>query len=142
MHQAAWDALEELPPERKTDEPVLVMRLAVLQAMERWEMGATIARGAIRLYPESPDLYLTGAYCIRRAECLEAAKLFLELGSDYLEGEALYWYNLGCYECQLGDLDRAGEYVGKACAMEAEYKRLALDDTDLEPLWERLSSSL
>jgi hypothetical protein len=45
-------------------------------------------------------------------------------------------YNLACYSCQLGDIEQAKMRVGKAIELDPKFKLLALDDADLEPLWD------
>jgi Tfp pilus assembly protein PilF len=45
-------------------------------------------------------------------------------------------YNFGCYACQLGDIEQAKERVRNAVELDAKFKLLALDDADLEPMWE------
>jgi hypothetical protein len=45
-------------------------------------------------------------------------------------------YNLGCYACQLGDLEDAKKLVGEAIKMDSKFKLLALDDEDLVQLWD------
>jgi len=49
-------------------------------------------------------------------------------------------YILGCYACQLGDMDNAKRFVGDAIKLDSKYKLMALDDADLEPLWDSLAS--
>ncbi len=78
MGQEAWDELDSMPPRDRARSEVVIMRLVILQSMERWgKAAAEIARGAVRKYPDCPDLYLIGAYAIRRAEDVRAAFLFL-----------------------------------------------------------------
>lgn len=43
MHEDAWNVLEELPPIDKTEPLVLELRLRILTAMNRWELGDHIA---------------------------------------------------------------------------------------------------
>jgi hypothetical protein len=45
-------------------------------------------------------------------------------------------FNLGCYACQVGDLEEAKIRIGRAVELDAKFKLLALDDPDLEPMWE------
>ena len=49
-------------------------------------------------------------------------------------------YNLACYACQLGNLKEAWEWLQVAVELcdLTEIRSLALNDPDLEPLWERL----
>ena len=48
-------------------------------------------------------------------------------------------FNLGSYTCQLGDIAQAKTRVGKGIELDANFKLLALDDTDLGPLWKELA---
>ncbi len=51
-------------------------------------------------------------------------------------GHAILRYNLACYECQLGRLEQAKDWLHKAFAIDdaKELKLMALDDPDLEQL--------
>jgi len=70
---------------------------------------------------------------------IETAFTFLNSGKSHLENESCFWVNLGCYHCQLGRLKEAGECVRKSIDLDKSYKAMALDDEDLEPLWERFT---
>jgi hypothetical protein len=48
-------------------------------------------------------------------------------------------YNLACYECQLGDTDGAKMRLRRAIEIDLAFRSIALEDEDLEPLWETLS---
>jgi Tfp pilus assembly protein PilF len=104
-------------------------------------MGAQIARGAVRGWPECPDLYILGAYMVRRAEDVRAALEFLRSGEPCMADVANYWFNVGCYHCQLGDLDEAKACVKKAVGLDRRFRKMALEDADLEPLWDELGSA-
>jgi hypothetical protein len=41
----------------------------------------------------------------------------------------------------MGSLDRAKEHLSRATAINAEFSLIALEDPDLQPLWESLSSN-
>ena len=45
-------------------------------------------------------------------------------------------YNLGCYACQLGDMFNAKKFVRYTIKLDSKYKLMALDDEDLNPLWD------
>ena len=141
MDQDAWDELESMPPRDRARVEVVLTRLLIMQKTGRWDTGAEIARGAIRAYPDRPDLYLIGAYAIRRSEDVQSALDFLEIGHGCMGEEATYWFNIGCYHCQLGDLGEAKRCVKKAVSLDKSFQMMALDDEDLEPLWEELGSA-
>jgi len=49
MGQEAWDELDSMPPEDRARSEVVVMRLVILQSMQRWDKAAEIAIGAVRV---------------------------------------------------------------------------------------------
>lgn len=136
MHQDGLEQLNHIAASDRHRHEVIGMQLSILQAMKEWERGATLARDGITKFTEAGDLYLGGAYCIRRSEGLEAAFEFLQHGADSLSDEPCFWFNLGCYHCQLGRLDEAQNCVEQAIGLDNKYRRLAEKDEDLDPLRE------
>jgi hypothetical protein len=49
---------------------------------------------------------------------------------------------LACYECQLDDLETAKARLKQAFELEPGYRALALEDEDLRPLWDSLSTPM
>jgi hypothetical protein len=49
-------------------------------------------------------------------------------------------YNLACYECQLGNLKEALQWLQLAIdlAGKKDIRLMALNDPDLEPLWREI----
>ena len=43
MFSDAWEATEELPPEDRSSEPALVIRLQTLTAIAQWDLGNHVA---------------------------------------------------------------------------------------------------
>lgn len=141
MGQEAWDELDAMPPGDRARSEIVVMRLVILQSMALWDKAAEIAIGAVRHYPDCADLYLMGAYAIRRHLDVSAALEFLQGGQPCLIENAAYWFNRGCYHCQLGELEDAKACVQRAVDLDRSFQQMALDDDDLEPLWEELGKS-
>jgi Tfp pilus assembly protein PilF len=52
--------------------------------------------------------------------------------------EAIIFYNLACYECQLGETKSAKDYLKKAFELDLNWRKAALEDEDLKPLWDSL----
>jgi hypothetical protein len=50
--------------------------------------------------------------------------------------DSLTLFNMGCYDCQLGNLESAKARVGEAIKIDPQWKIHPLDDPDLEPLWD------
>jgi hypothetical protein len=120
------------------------LRVRCMMGLKRWAEGAAIARDWVREDTNFLEMYLWGAYCIRRAESLESASEFLysvQLADvDTSPALPLYWFNLGCYECQRGHRIETLDLVGLAIDAEPSLLELALKDEDLEPVWEELNS--
>lgn len=47
----------------------------------------------------------------------------------------LLHYNLGSYHCLLGEMHETRERIRRACRLDAEFKKTALDDPDLTAIW-------
>jgi hypothetical protein len=60
-------------------------------------------------------------------------------GKANFPGEAIIPFNFGCYFCQLGDLETAQDRLMRAFAIDSNWRVAALDDQDLEPLWDFLN---
>jgi len=142
MWQDAWDELDALALEDRAELPVAVLRVEILKAMKRWESAAILAEALIEKGVNIGGLYLSAAYAIRRARSLPEAKAMLLKGEPFLQGEALWWYNLACYDCQLGDLDAAKARLARAFEIDREYRLRALEDEDLKPLWDAFAGEL
>jgi hypothetical protein len=52
--------------------------------------------------------------------------------------EAAIPYNLACYYCQLGEIETAKRYLKKAFEIDLNWRKAALEDEDLKPLWDSL----
>jgi tetratricopeptide (TPR) repeat protein len=134
MLEEAWMQLEAIEPEQRADSEVLAMRLRILERMGRFEMGAEIARGAVRLHPGELDLWLLGSRHVRGAEGASAALEFLIRSEERFTGEADYWFELACLHCLAGDLDRTAECTRRAVELDRSYQMRVLDHPDLAPL--------
>lgn len=53
---------------------------------------------------------------------------------------AMIQFNLGCYACQLGNLEEAKSRVAVAISLDGQFRGKALDDPDLEPLWDEIAN--
>ncbi len=139
MYADATAELEQIDAFCRCLPEVLAVRVAIYQASKKWELLQTVAKQLLANDPSNPQWPISLAYATRRAQSLQAAKLILLEAATKHPQEALISYNLGCYECQLGDLHAAKEHLKRAFALRAEYREMALEDSDLEPLWKSLS---
>ena len=139
MIEDAEAELEHLAPEISGHPEVLLLRLRIFQASNRWAAMQSAARKLAELDPANPQWVISWAYATRRAESIELARLILVDALDRHPLEALIHYNLACYDCVLQNLESAKEFLARALRLEPRMKEMALEDQDLEPLWPSLS---
>ena len=130
--------LDAIPPPHRESAPyrMLVLRLAMEE--QRWADAAGLARGLRDSQPDDPGHWVQWAYAVRRAENIESARGILTEARGRFPKVAVIPYNLACYACQLGDLATARECLQQAFKLGPHYRQLALEDSDLEPLWREL----
>lgn len=102
--------------------------------MKRWDLTQAVAAKLTELSPGHVGCWVSLAYATRRAVSIEAARSILLDALERFPGEVIVSYNFACYECRLGNIERAKELLGKCFALESQWRSLALDDEDLEPL--------
>jgi tetratricopeptide (TPR) repeat protein len=139
----AGEEIARIAPENLEHPDVLETRWAVCAAGERWEAGLEIAEALVRVAPERASGWLHRAYALRRVKQggLQRAWDALRPGYDKFPKAEVISYNLACYSAQMGRLEEAWEWLHKAMEATGDVgviRRMALDDSDLQPLWERI----
>ena len=138
MFQDANDQLEEIDPFNRAAPEVLAVRLAIYHGLKKWELMREIAKRLAEFQPNDIQWTVSFAYATRRAESVETAKEILLNAEPKFPKEAVIPYNLACYECQLGNVESAKNYLKKAFQIDSNWRLTALDDSDLQPLWNDL----
>lgn len=134
MLDAAAEALSQITEAERAASPVLTLSLAVHTERGDWTKAAEV--GAI-LCEREPGVHwhwIQWAYSVRRSVSLESAKDILMRGVALHPREAIFHFNLACYEAQLGRLDDARVLLETACALNETFVELAKTDEDLAPL--------
>lgn len=134
MADEAASELAALPPEWLEREDVLALRAGVLQEQREWVLLQPLAQELARRSPGSAEWWIMWAYATRRAESLSAANTILRDAETHHPDEATIQFNLGCYACQLGDLEEARKRVARACALDNHFVAASAEDPDLAPL--------
>jgi tetratricopeptide (TPR) repeat protein len=141
MWNDAWAELEGLAPEFRHLSQVIILRVLILNNLGRWAEAAIIGKGALRYYPDFGALYLATAHAVRNCFGAAEAKAVIAAGETFLEEEAVFHYMLACYDSALGNLIDAKEGLTRAFELQKSLREKALDEPDLEPLWESLGES-
>lgn len=126
--------LAHIPVEAQDTTEFLSVSAFVLHEKRDWPTLMKTAGELCARQPENSGWWIMLAYATRRAESLRAAELILMEAERRHPREATIQFNLGCYACQRGDLERARLRVQSAIALDEHFREAAKTDPDLEPL--------
>jgi tetratricopeptide (TPR) repeat protein len=110
------------------------MRLIVLMQAQRWKDALESGQQLIEAAPERNIGYIHTAYCLHELGRTREARTVLRDGPRTLETEAVYHYNLACYDCCLGDHDGARAHLDRSIQLDKKFRDYAKTDPDLAPL--------
>ncbi|MCP5006806.1 MAG: hypothetical protein GY941_23105 [Planctomycetes bacterium] len=115
----------------------LMNRLSV--NTEDWETATTVSRSLWETQPDIVDTWVAYAYAVRRYENIKVARSILLRAIERFSEDAIIPYNLACYECQLGNNDRARLYLKRALSLDTSFRAMAIEDEDLVALRDEIS---
>ena len=138
----AFADLDRISADCQKHPMVLEMRWILLAKLEKWAEALEVARSTIQSAPDLLEGWIHQAYAMRRAPgCgLEKAWEALLPVADRFPKEPIVAFNLACYAAQLGNTSEAWIWLKKAAKTGGTepMRKMALADTDLEPLWPML----
>lgn len=138
----AESELGKISAGRQSHPDVLEVRWLMLAQMKRWKEAVAVARVLITGAPNRCSGWLHQAYSLRRVspDGLQQAWDALLPAHDKFPREPTIAYNLSCYACQMGQLEQARAWFRRALKIgdQEKIKQMALDDSDLEPLWQEI----
>jgi tetratricopeptide (TPR) repeat protein len=130
--------LDKIDPFNRAAPGVLAIRLAIYRGLEKWELMQEIAKRLKEFEPDNVQWTISLAYATWRAYSTEIAMEILLSAEPKFPKEAALPYNLACYYGQLEEIETAKRYLKKAFEIELNWRRAALEDEDLKPLWDSL----
>jgi predicted Zn-dependent protease len=136
-HIEADAELDNIAANLRAHPDVLKVRWEIYAAAKKWEAALDIAAALIQSDPDAPLGWVNRSYALHELKRPTEARDNLLRVVDKFPASATMRYNLACYECQLGRMQQAKQWLEKAFALgdAKELKLAALDDPDLEPLW-------
>jgi Flp pilus assembly protein TadD len=140
MFDDAAMVLEEIAPEDKSRNEVLGARVVLYMAAKKWDMAAAVASYLVKVEPENETWWINLAYSVRRSESIEEAEAILLRAQAIHPKVAMIVFNLACYASVTGRMEGAKERLRHAIALDKDIRGLAIDDEDLKPLWDWISS--
>jgi len=130
----AAEALAEITGPDRDATPVLAMGMAVQCERADWIAASRVGAVLCDREPNVPGYWIQWAYATRRHAGLTQAREILMRGVGLHPREAVFHFNLACYEAQLGHLDDARAFLETACGLDESFTELAKTDEDLVPL--------
>ena len=140
MFQDANSELEKIDPFNRAAPEVLAVRLAIYHGLKKWELMQQIAKRLKEFQPDNVEWTISLAYATRRTYSIDVAMEILLDAEAKFPREAAIPYNLACYYCQLGEIEKAKRYLKKAFGIDSIWRMEALEDEDLRPLWDSLQT--
>ena len=131
MLAEALAALDEISAEDRDRTEVLRMRIQIYLQAKDWETGLRLSRQLTDLLPDESYGFIHSAFCLHELSRTAEAKQVLLNGPSSLLEEPIYYYNLGCYEAVLGNLDQAKAYLRASFRLNKSFREIARTDPDL-----------
>jgi tetratricopeptide (TPR) repeat protein len=126
---AELDSLDEQDQDR---EEILQLRLFLLMRGRRWEESVGVCERLRRFWPESLSGFIHGAFCLHELGRTAEARDVLLSGPPDITHEATYFYNLGCYEAVLGNIQKATASLQASFNIDSKFREIAKIDPDLQ----------
>lgn len=129
--------LENMAAEWHTHPLVLDLRWQIFAQEKKWDDCLKVAATMTRQTPQNILGWIHQSYALHELKrTAEARDNLLPVAAKFPE-DFLLRYNLACYECQLGRLAPARQWLKKAMAIagDKEIQVMALNDLDLQPMW-------
>ena len=118
-------------------------RCEIYSKAKQWDHLLTVAETLVKVAPDKKRGWILRSFALHEMKrTQEAFDLLLPTAEKFPK----FWlipYNLSCYCAQLGRLEECQEWFKKAMAIdEHTVKRAAIDDPDLQPLWDSMSGTM
>ncbi len=142
MLTEAANELDKIELEGRALPVIIAFQFSLFSDMKNWSRAEGAACQMVQAMPEAAEWWINWAFATRKATSVEAANQILLRAEKKCPQDATIQFNLSCYACQMGNLEEAKRRVGTAISLDRKYRLMALDDPDLEPLWNDLAVML
>ena len=138
--EEAKGELGNLSESSRNHPDVLELRWAICAAERKWESALELAEALIKTDPEEAAGWVHRSYALHELKRTQEARDNLLKVVDKFGDSPTIRYNLACYECQLGNLEEARQWLERAFRLgdRKRMKPAALQDLDLKPLWSEI----
>ncbi len=126
--------LQSLPREVFERPEVIELGLLCMMGEQRWSEALAMAHQLCSAAPNEPEGFIHAAYCLHEMDRTLEALEVLKNGPKSLRMKAVFHYNLACYNARLGNMEEAMRHLHRSFEMDADLKKTARRDPDLEEL--------
>jgi tetratricopeptide (TPR) repeat protein len=136
-HAEAFAELDRLSTPAQNHPDVLTLRWELFATQKKWLEALEIGRGLVQLAPERADSWIKQSYALHELKRTQEAWDALITVAEHFPELSTIPYNLACYACQLDQTQPALTWLRRAMKVggKERIRRMALDDSDLKPLW-------
>jgi predicted Zn-dependent protease len=133
--------IDRMAPEMRLHPEVLNVRWQILAREKNWKTCMVIAGTLTRLIPESSVGWIHLSYTLHELGRTQEAWDNLQAIAERFPDDCTISYNQACYACRLGNLSTAEALLLHIMKIgdRDEMKRVALSDSDLQPLWKTIT---
>lgn len=138
--QEANGELDSLSPRLQAHPDVLEVRWQICARTGDWEKGLSLARELLRKAPDRASGWIDLSFALHELKMTQQAWDNLLAVAEKFPREPTISYNLACYAAQLGRSWEAEQWLKQTFKTGGakEWKRRALEDRDLKPLWGKI----
>jgi len=138
--ESAIEELDQMTPEAQEHPDALLTRCHVHAKARQWDHVLALGETLIRTAPDLRRGWIQRSYALHEMNRTQEALQALLPAAERFPKFWMIPYNLACYCSSLGKLPDAWSWLQKAFDLAGvpRLKTIALEDRDLEPLWERI----
>jgi tetratricopeptide (TPR) repeat protein len=136
MWGEALHELDLLSYEDREHPTAVALRVEILNRLGRWDESAALAESLVDRRMQHGALYLAAAEAFRETRSPAQARALLLKGEPLLREEWLWWFEMGCFACYLGELEEAKTRFTRAFEMDPTCRDRIYLDEGLRPLWD------
>ena len=138
MYDDALAELDQIAANQQDGLETLRMRVEIVLRKRDWTSALRSSLKVCQLYPNDSSGFIHAAFCLHELGRTKEAKQTLLDGPAKLLDEPVYYYNLGCYDAVLGNLDQAKAYLRTSFRLDKSFRDMAKSDPDLERIRDEL----
>jgi len=135
MIDDAEKELENFQPELKDHPLFWLAQLELIMARKQWQAGITLGKTLCARWPDELEFWFKTGYCQHELRQTADARETLLTAPAAIRQSAVFYYNLACYETQLGNLTDGKRLLEQSCKINNRFRKDSLKDPDLQPLW-------